>query len=120
MCQDVTSFYGSYLNSSVEEQRSHQSLEAVGHGVPQLQVVAQIRAVRVQHKLVQVEGARQQSEVLVLNNSRTVRRQPALLQVREQVEQVNRREELHHSVAEKLQPLVVRDTRLGLALPPEP
>ena len=54
--------------------------------------------------------------MLVLHQCRPVRGQASLLQVREHVEEVHGRDELHHGVPQELQPLVVGDG--GLSLPP--
>ena len=60
-----------HLDAGVQEQRAHQRLETVGHGVPQLEVVAEIGAVRVQQVLVQAQVARQHGQVLVLHDRRS-------------------------------------------------
>ena len=44
------------VDAPVEEDGPHHGLEAVGHRVAQLVVVAEVRAVRVQHKLLQPEN----------------------------------------------------------------
>lgn len=40
-----------YIDSSVEKQGSHECLEAVGHGVFKLQVMAEVWPVSVQHEI---------------------------------------------------------------------
>uniref|UniRef100_A0A182Q3E9 Uncharacterized protein n=1 Tax=Anopheles farauti TaxID=69004 RepID=A0A182Q3E9_9DIPT len=109
-----------HLDATVEQQRTHQRLETVGQCVPQLQLVAKVGPVRVQHELLQVQLLRQHGQMLVLHDRRPVRRQPALLQVREHVKQMDGGDELHHRIAEKLEPLVVRDVAVRLVLLAEP
>ena len=42
-----------YVDSAIEKDGAHHSLEAVGHGVPQFGVVTKVVSVRVQHVLLQ-------------------------------------------------------------------
>jgi hypothetical protein len=46
----------SYLNATIQEQRSHESLKAVGHGMPQFQVMAQVRTMSIQHVFLQAQN----------------------------------------------------------------
>ena len=57
----------SHPNIGVEKNCGHERFEAVGHGVPQLNVMAEVWAVRVQEVLVEVEALCQHRQVLVLD-----------------------------------------------------
>lgn len=101
-------------NVPVEVQRPHEGLEAVGHSVPQFEIVAQVRAVGVQHELVELQILGEEREVLILDDGRPISGQTALLQIGEHVVQVDGGEELDDGVAEELEALVVGDVRLRL------
>ena len=82
--------------AAVQEEGAHQRLEAVGHGMLELAVVAGVAAVGVEH--VVVEAADEYGEVLVLDHDGSEGGMDALLQFGEHVAQVDQGDELHHRV----------------------
>ena len=106
------------LDARVEIDGSHQRLVAIGHGVLEVRVVAQVRPVGVQHKVLKAQFLGQNGEMLILDDGGSIGGQSALLQVGEHEEEVDAGEEFDDGVAQILEPLVVHNVGEFLLLLP--
>ena len=97
------------LNAGIEIHGAHEGLVAVGHGVFQIRIVAQVGPVSVQHKVLQPQRLGQDGEMLILDDGGSISGESAFLQVGEHKEEMDAGEKFDDGVAQILESFVMHD-----------